>query len=607
MSAADQDSDAMNSPLDREQKLMTKLGFSFFISELNGSVSVVLYVIILSAALDLVPPSTPKGIIAFCNIAPSLVAKVAWPYLLKGKIQYERRLIGCCALSFCGMLIIAFFDSLFLRLLGISFASFSSGLGELTFLQLSTTYSPPTVAGHAVGYFASGTGAAGLVGAFLWWEVRGLGVRLGVGMSSVMPFLIPLTYFFLLPHSSAFLFPVTPTVHDDYFTPPPALSALPYTPLGAADDDEEGEEEGTYAPGPTKGVHLTVADKVRLVRPLLLKYMLPLFCVYLFEYTINQGIGPTLLYRVPSDKESWILSKIIHTVRDYYPLWQLVYQTFVFFSRSSISMGLPPLPERLLPLPAIIQGMILATLAYESAVGFFPGGSPDASETKNVFFVFLLVCLEGICGGLAYVNVFYRINHEPPDNNIRYNDIELTRQAREFKIGSIGFADSTGILLASILAVPTEIELCKAQINHGGQFALAALNTCKNFAELAKRGYYNGVVFHRIIADFMIQGGDPTGTGRGGTSIYGQKFEDEINSELRFTGAGILAMANSGPDTNGSQFFISLGPTPYLDNKHTIFGRVSSGMRVVQRLGAVAVDAQDRPIENVKIMKARAV
>ncbi|KAL7283699.1 hypothetical protein ACG7TL_003135 [Trametes sanguinea] len=117
-------------------------------------------------------------------------------------------------------------------------------------------------------------------------------------------------------------------------------------------------------------------------------------------------------------------------------------------------------------------------------------------------------------------------------------------------------------------------------------------STCKNFAELAKRGYYNGVVFHRVIADFMIQSGDPTGTGRGGTSIYGQKFEDEIHPELRFTGAGILAMANSGPNTNGaiaevlrleprwlmlrilgSQFFITLAPTPFLDNKHTIFGR----------------------------------
>ncbi|KAI6005438.1 cyclophilin-like domain-containing protein [Pisolithus albus] len=137
-----------------------------------------------------------------------------------------------------------------------------------------------------------------------------------------------------------------------------------------------------------------------------------------------------------------------------------------------------------------------------------------------------------------------------------------------------------------------------------------APRTCKNFAELTKRGYYNGVIFHRIIAvspHFMIQGGDPTGTGRGGTSIYGPRFEDEIHPELRFTGAGIIAMANSGPNTNGSQFFITLGPTPFLDNKHTIFGRVSSGMRVVQRLGAVAVDAQDRPKEEVKIHRARTI
>ncbi|KAF9032158.1 hypothetical protein BDZ89DRAFT_1063531 [Hymenopellis radicata] len=134
-----------------------------------------------------------------------------------------------------------------------------------------------------------------------------------------------------------------------------------------------------------------------------------------------------------------------------------------------------------------------------------------------------------------------------------------------------------------------------------------APKACKNFAELARKGYYNGVIFHRIISDFMIQGGDPTGTGRGGTSIYGQRFEDEITPELRFTGAGILAMANSGPNTNGSQFFITLAPTPFLDNKHTIFGRVSSGMRVVQRLGAVATDPQDKPREDVKIYKARVV
>ncbi|KAG8953071.1 heme binding [Tulasnella sp. 424] len=134
-----------------------------------------------------------------------------------------------------------------------------------------------------------------------------------------------------------------------------------------------------------------------------------------------------------------------------------------------------------------------------------------------------------------------------------------------------------------------------------------APNTCKNFTELTKRGYYNKTIFHRIIVDFMIQGGDPTGTGRGGTSIYGNKFEDEIHPELRFVGAGILAMANSGPNTNGSQFFITLAPTPFLDGKHTIFGRVKSGMGVVRRLGAVATDAQDKPREDITIMKGELV
>ncbi|KAJ1959245.1 Peptidyl-prolyl cis-trans isomerase-like 1 [Dipsacomyces acuminosporus] len=131
-----------------------------------------------------------------------------------------------------------------------------------------------------------------------------------------------------------------------------------------------------------------------------------------------------------------------------------------------------------------------------------------------------------------------------------------------------------------------------------------APKTCKNFFELARRGYYNGVIFHRIIADFMIQGGDPTGTGRGGSSIYGGKFEDEITRALKHTGAGILSMANSGPNTNGSQFFITLAPTPHLDGKHTVFGRVSSGLSVVQRMGQVATDGNDRPREEVKILRA---
>ncbi|CAM1502278.1 Fc.00g042620.m01.CDS01 [Cosmosporella sp. VM-42] len=132
-----------------------------------------------------------------------------------------------------------------------------------------------------------------------------------------------------------------------------------------------------------------------------------------------------------------------------------------------------------------------------------------------------------------------------------------------------------------------------------------APKTCENFTTLVRRGYYNNTIFHRIIPNFMLQGGDPSGTGRGGESIYGEKFADEIDPALKHTGAGILSMANAGPNTNGSQFFITLAPTPWLDGKHTIFGRVKNGMGTVKRLGLVKTGEEDRPVEEVKIVKAR--
>jgi peptidyl-prolyl cis-trans isomerase-like 1 len=106
--------------------------------------------------------------------------------------------------------------------------------------------------------------------------------------------------------------------------------------------------------------------------------------------------------------------------------------------------------------------------------------------------------------------------------------------------------------------------------------------------------------------DFIVQGGDPTGTGRGGESIYGKGFEDEITRELKHTGAGVLSMANSGVGTqsNGSQFFLTLAPCPWLDGKHSIFGRVSSGMRTVYLMGKVTTDKSDRPTEDVRIIRA---
>jgi cyclophilin family peptidyl-prolyl cis-trans isomerase len=129
--------------------------------------------------------------------------------------------------------------------------------------------------------------------------------------------------------------------------------------------------------------------------------------------------------------------------------------------------------------------------------------------------------------------------------------------------------------------------------------------TVENFVGLANKGYYDGIIFHRVIADFMIQGGDPTGTGRGGESLWGKSFEDEFVSELRHETPGILSMANAGPNTNGSQFFITLVPTPWLDGKHTIFGKVINGMNVVEDIGKVKTGAGDKPVEDIKMINVK--
>jgi peptidyl-prolyl cis-trans isomerase A (cyclophilin A) len=136
--------------------------------------------------------------------------------------------------------------------------------------------------------------------------------------------------------------------------------------------------------------------------------------------------------------------------------------------------------------------------------------------------------------------------------------------------------------------------------NHGTfkveLFEDSAPLTAKNFMDLSKDGFYNGVIFHRVIDGFMIQGGDPTGTGRGGP---GYNIKDEFGKNLRHGSEGMLSMANAGPDTGGSQFFITLAATPWLDGKHAIFGKVIEGMEVVRKIGKVPTGPGDRPRENV--------
>ncbi len=131
-----------------------------------------------------------------------------------------------------------------------------------------------------------------------------------------------------------------------------------------------------------------------------------------------------------------------------------------------------------------------------------------------------------------------------------------------------------------------------------------APKTCENFVGLVQKGYYDGLIFHRVIPDFMIQGGDPTGSGSGGTSIWGRVFDNEVRDDVKFDAKGKLAMANAGPNTNGSQFFITTAAYPSLNMHYSLFGEVLSGQDVVDKIDHTPTDRNDRPLEKQFIIHA---
>jgi len=148
--------------------------------------------------------------------------------------------------------------------------------------------------------------------------------------------------------------------------------------------------------------------------------------------------------------------------------------------------------------------------------------------------------------------------------------------------------------------------IAQVQTNHGTftveLFEDRAPKTTGNFIDLADKGFYDGVIFHRIIDGFMIQGGDPTGTGRGGP---GYSIPDEFHPELKHAGEGILSMANAGPNTGGSQFFVTLDATHWLDGKHAVFGKVVEGIEVVRAIGSTPTGPGDRPLQDVVMESVR--
>ncbi|KIS66807.1 amino acid transporter YHC3 [Mycosarcoma maydis] len=484
----------------RQKHTSYRLNTAFFLfGLLNNS----LYVVILTAALELLPQGVPTGLVSFANIFPALIAKAIWPYFLRGQVRYSKRVWSCAALSFIGMLLVSFFPALAMRLVGISLASFSSGLGELTFLQLSTRYAPKSsetrsgltaaqaagagletsFAGDAVGWFASGTGAAGLIGAAAWWVVRPLGVQTGMAILSVLPAFMIMAYAIILPSVQELL------------EGKDGKGGAMYAPLSTEDDAVErssSDDQPTTAnddrqdstihigPGSEQDVkvRLSFQEKMALLKPMLQPYIIPLVIVYAMEYTINQGIAPTLIYPLPTRSSHPLLSHIIRKLTDYYPLYQLVYQTFVFLSRSSISIfKLPAIPRHLLWLPAVLQTGLLAVLLTESLYAWF-------RESIASPLVIVLICVEGLAGGSAYVSVFYSIGvdeqgrgialpstGEEVDDEGQEEDSAYTMakkaQEHEFRIGCVGFGDSLGILAASLISMPLQVSLCDAQVRSG--------------------------------------------------------------------------------------------------------------------------------------------
>ncbi|CAO1620003.1 unnamed protein product [Parajaminaea phylloscopi] len=490
---------------------------SFF---LLGLLNNALYVVILTSALELLPKGVPTGLVALANIGPALLAKAIWPYALKGRVRYARRVWACTALSTLGMLVIAFIPALPTRLIGISMASFSSGLGELTWLQLCTRYGPIR-AGHGVGWFASGTGAAGLFGAGAWWVVRPLGVKGGLSLMSLLPLLMAASYFLFLPsidglreHEAKSVF----ASRGGGYQPVPSRGARSDSFDGSQDDSVDESHDVTTSHRPSLSAEsrgsvdapaaemplcedlddfqgdehfkLTFDDKLELLKPMLVPFILPLVLVYLFEYTINQGVAPTLLYPVPLPSRHLLLSWLIKSLRDYYPLYQLTYQAFVFLSRSSLSLlRVPPIPRSLLWLPAVVQLAILLLLTSESLYSWF-----KESLARSLCIVF--VGIEGLAGGWAYVSVFYQIgttqrqarnhsglasglntergeqaypvpgNDDGMDQHARSDQIRRG-QEQEFRVGCVGVGDSLGILVASLVSMPLQLGLCDAQVAAG--------------------------------------------------------------------------------------------------------------------------------------------
>lgn len=367
-----------------------------------GLVNNVLYVVILSAAIDLVGIDTPKGLVLLADVLPSLVFKVSAPFFFHN-VSYRYRILLLIMLSFFGMQVLANVDSLQLKLLGIVMASLSSGIGEVTFLQMTHYFNNTAV--HA---WSSGTGAAGLVGSFIFMVMTSyltISTPVTLRLFSFAPFCHALLYWYILPRS-------------DTFQPLDGVNLQHTLPLDSEID-----------PAP-----LHIRPKLLKIKELLFPFILQLMTVYLAEYIINQGVSPTLLFDL-------IDMPMFRHYRDAYVLYGVLYQIGVFISRSSGSW----VRIQRLWLIALLQLMNLGIAILQSLFLFNP----------SIHLTFVFMVYEGLLGGAAYVNTFMQVSEAVP------------KSEREFALGTVTMSDSAGVAVAAVFSMWLETSLCQYQVNHG--------------------------------------------------------------------------------------------------------------------------------------------
>ncbi|KAJ1981449.1 battenin CLN3 protein [Dimargaris xerosporica] len=427
----------------------------------DGLVNNFVYCVFLSAAEKILESGggVPTSVVLAADILPSFFVNLLAPYFIH-RMPYNLRVILAAGFSFASLFIVAWVDNIVVRILGVCLCSAGSGLGELTFLMFSSFYESTSVS-----FWSSGTGAAGLAGSlsFLALTVWArLPLQTSLSIVSALPPLMLVAYFFVLRIPNDVLqeqkrlqkerddmdFHLASTdsgstvleqgsKKDEIGNTHHALLDCPpdhtKTTFASAQVQVHSSPDVPLPHANLRPEERPLRERLVLVKPLLVPYILPLFVVYWAEYTINSGIAPTLLFEMdhtPFQKMS-----------DHYIYYQALYQAGVFVSRSSLSI----LHIQRVWIPSSLQVATLVLLLTQSLFAWIP----------TVYVVFAIIFWEGLLGGAAYVNTFYNISKD------------VTPILREFAMGVCGLGSVLGISVASLTGIVLEPALCSFQVSQG--------------------------------------------------------------------------------------------------------------------------------------------